>query len=135
MSVTEKQLISIIGVAVGIILIIVWVALTIKNESDKNRSAQIIAYNQSCLADVVSSSSVTINETSRHRGDTYSWIYVSYTVDGVSYDNVYGGVTSWGVSNGEKILLYYDPSNPTDCTASISGFDYYTQMYSRYKKY
>lgn len=124
MNITKKRLLSAIGIAVGIILIIVWFALTLKNESDKNRAAQIISYNEPCLADVVSSSSVTINETSRHRGDTYSWVYVSYTANGVSYNNVYAGVTKWRVSNGEKLLIYYDPSNPQDCTASatVSGF-------------
>ncbi|MGN0469402.1 MAG: DUF3592 domain-containing protein [Acutalibacteraceae bacterium] len=130
MNITKKQLISAVGIAVGIILIIVWFALTLKNESDKNRAAQIISYNEPCLADVVSSSSVTINQSRRHRGDTYSWVYVSYTVNGVSYNNVYAGVTKWRVSSGEKLLIYYDPSNPQDCTASSNGFGFYTQMYA-----
>lgn len=130
MNITKKQLIGAVGLAVGVILIMVWIALTIGNESDRKHAAQIISYNEPCVADVVSSSSVTINQSRRHRGDTYSWVYVSYTVDGVSYDNVYAGVAKWGVSSGEKLLIYYDPSNPRDCTASTNGFDYYTQMYS-----
>lgn len=129
-NITKKQLIGAVGIAVGVILIIVWVALTIGNESDRKHAAQLISGNQICVADVVSSSSVTINQSRRHRGDTYSWVYVSYTVDGVSYDNVYAGVTKWRVSNGEKLLIYYDPSNPRDCTASTKGFDYYTQVYA-----
>lgn len=130
MNITKKRLIGVIGIFVGIILIIVWGALTVKNESDKQHAAQLISYNQTCLADVVSSSSVTINQSRRHRGDTFSWVYASYTVDGIRYDNVYAGVAKWGVSSGEKILLYYDPSNPRDCTVSIGGFDFYTQMYA-----
>lgn len=130
MNITKKQLIGVVGIAVGVILIIVWVALTIGIESDKQHASQLISGNKICVADVVSSSSVTINQSRRHRGDTYSWVYVSYTVDGVSYDNVYAGVAKWGVSSGEKLLIYYDPSNPRDCTASTNGFDYYTQMYS-----
>ncbi|MGN1458449.1 MAG: DUF3592 domain-containing protein [Acutalibacteraceae bacterium] len=130
MNITKKHLIGAVGIAVGIILIIVWGALTLKNESDRKHAAQLIYCNQTCLADVVSSSSVTINQSRRHRGDTYSWIYVSYTANGVSYNNVYAGVTKRRVSGGEKILLYYDPSNPQDCTASTNGFDYYTQVYA-----
>ena len=130
MNISKKMLISIIGVAVGVILIISWLFLTIKNESEKARAAQIISYGQFCMADVVSSSSIHVNETFRHSGDTYSWVYVSYTVDGVSYNNVYAGTTKWGVSEGDKIMIYYDPANPQECTASIYGFGFYTQSYS-----
>lgn len=130
MVIDKKRLLSIVGIVVGIILIAVWLFAIIKNESDIQHAERIISYNEFCLADVVSSSSVKINETSRRKGDTYSRVYVSYSVDGVSYDNVYAGVTKWRVQSGEKLMIYYDPSNPQDCVASVSGFGFYTQMYS-----
>lgn len=130
MNISKKMLISLIGVAVGVIFIISWLFLTIQNESEKNRAAQIISYGQFCMADVVSSSSIHINETRRYDGDTYSWVYVSYTVDGVRYNNVYAGTTKWKVSEGDQIMIYYNPSNPQECVASIYGFGFYTQSYS-----
>lgn len=127
----KKLIFYIIGSIVSAICIIVSIFGMIKTSNDISHASRLAkTLDYYCIATVDSSFVIRTPDTRSHEGDFYSFIRVSYTVDGVEYSNIDAGVAKWHLSEGDEQLIYYNPSNPADCVASVSGYEIYSQFYA-----
>ncbi len=66
-----------------------------------------------------------INAIERYRdrdGDRHYDVYVTYTVDDITYEDQYLGYHSKGMREGDVVEIYYDPENPIDIVSGSGTF-------------
>lgn len=67
-----------------------------------------------------STTEAVITKIERDIDDDYE-VYITYNVDNVNYNGVLGEYSS-GMRTGQKITIYYNPENPSDCRGKSTDF-------------
>ena len=104
-------MLAVIFIATGVFGIII----VISNEQEDN---EFFSKAETCTAYVNSVHTYTTSSRTgtrkhrRYRTTTHHDAYVSYTIDGVNYDNVKIPNVSGSVNRGDTLTLYYDPKEP-----------------------
>lgn len=65
---------------------------------------------------------ITKIDEKHHGGDTDYLVYVSYYVDGKSYNEELNSYSS-SMREGNKVTIYYNPNNPSEIRSNDNSFD------------
>lgn len=107
-----------IFIIIGSFFIIMGVISLIVMISTQQEENTFMSKAESCTAQVTDVNSYTTRTRNGTKGN-YRIVhhydaYVSYTVNGVNYDNVKIPEVSSSIETGDQLTIYYDPENPLD---------------------
>ncbi len=79
----------------------------------------VIGNSQKKFMETAVSTEAVITKITEHRsnGEKKYSPYITYSVDGVTYDDVSLGYHKKGMDEGDVVVIYYDPENPEDFIA------------------
>ena len=113
---TEKSSITIL-IMIGLFFTIVGIIALIIAISTQQEESTFMSKAESCTAQVTNIDSYTTSKSHGTKGIsstvTHYVAYVSFTANGVKYNNVKISDVSSSIETGDQLTIYYDPSNPT----------------------
>lgn len=72
-----------------------------------------LAYSRYAIANLPTvTATVTKVKSRRYKGELITREYVSYTVDGAAYNDIYVAYLRYLREEGDTLLIHYDPANP-----------------------